>query len=327
MADFRAAEFSGLPYAVGPDMSYAEILGEACSELRRIAGFGEPTRYARLSLSIANAGRRVGDFATTEAALGDATRIFAAAGDLIGTAWTAWSRGNHHQQLGRHSAAACAFEAAFKAARSAGDAPAASYALAGWAEILRITGNYPVATAAHLVLRERFRAAGDYRGIIWANEGVAQIEMRRGHISNASRLFEQARLDALAVGDRRGLAWAMRGAAEVLLRSGQACAAAEQAALARIEFVNARLRIGEGYSLLTTARAQGAVGDGDQRSLTLGAAIALFKECRHERGAAYARDEFLSPACPAKVRPIPKLSLLVARAPSLPSSRSGVTQL
>ena len=76
MAQFKAAEFSGLPYAVGPDAAYQDIFAEALSEARRIAGSCQAVRYARLNLSIANAGRRIGAFVVAEAALEEAARTF-----------------------------------------------------------------------------------------------------------------------------------------------------------------------------------------------------------------------------------------------------------
>ncbi|MCF8880327.1 hypothetical protein L5876_10915 [Hyphobacterium sp. SN044] len=284
MKKFFAPEFQGLDYSIPPDVNYADTYSEAVSELTRIERTGGSIRYAFVSLSAANASRRIGRFDNVIEYIDRARVTFAQAGHLDGAAWSSWSRGNLLQQFGDHRAALVSFTASLKHAISARNSTAAKYALAGNAEVLRICGRYRMATQRHIELRDLFRSVQDYRGVVWAEQGLAQIALRQSDFGNAMKRFELSLEFASGLNDRRGIAWAKRGIAEVLHREGRHRSALNGAVEARAIFAEAGIRIGAAYAMVTSARCQIALRKWDEALQYLLEADREFELCRHARG-------------------------------------------
>lgn len=130
--------------------------------------------------------------------------------------WVQWALGNVCRQRGDLLQAETYYRSASMQAVREQDSTLNFYARAGFAETLRVRGNFTAATSAHLRLLCVAQGRRDVRGIVWAKEGLAQIYRNTGRYLDALRLFQQSAQIAHESEDARGLGYALRGSGDAL---------------------------------------------------------------------------------------------------------------
>lgn len=214
-----APEYQGvLGSALSVNSSYEDVLAAAVREQHAATAEVE---YARASLAVAEANRRLGHVSDAERAWRDGYRAARTAGDAAVMAWMLWSGGTLARQRGFLRLARRLLSSAAELSEPGQDPLARGYALAGLAETGRIQGDHAAVLELHEQLLAEARERGEPRHIVWALEGVAQIHRSTGALDTALSEFQEAAWIAEDGDDARGHAWALRGMADVLSALGE----------------------------------------------------------------------------------------------------------
>ncbi len=281
-------ELVGIPGGPEEEQSYQANLEECLSAKGRALADGDLLAAGHAARGSAESYRRLGAIAKAADEYALAVRLFRAAGNGRGLAWTLFANGNLLRQRSEFAAARATLAEALALARPSRDLGLVAYVMAGVAETTRILGDFPRAYREHIAAWRLFKALDDVRGTIWALEGVGQILRHAGSTSTALRHFSRAKQLATACNDARGLAYALKCRAECLADLGQPDAALDEARLAVKLFERIGLKVGLGY-------AYKALGDilrsaGHQSTALSGYLLAadIFLALSDARGFAYA---------------------------------------
>jgi tetratricopeptide (TPR) repeat protein len=129
-----------------------------------------------------------GDYSRAQAALQEATAVFAELGDRSGAAWSINQQGDIAREQGELAVARKFYERALSVFRESGDRWGAARSLTDLGYIYSEQGEYGAAHAAYREALETFAELGHRRGMARTFEGSACLAAARGHAIRALKL-------------------------------------------------------------------------------------------------------------------------------------------
>ncbi|GAA4439859.1 AfsR/SARP family transcriptional regulator [Phytohabitans houttuyneae] len=210
------------------------------------------------------------------------------AGDLAGQAHALRGIGAVHLKLGRYTAAAEHFEQAATLFAKADDLAGQAVALTALGTVEQRQGTYASAADHHQQAMALFRQAGDGSGEGRALNNLAIIETLLGRHAESARHHEEAATLARQAGDGSGEAAALNNLGLVEQRLGRDEEAAEHHRQAVALFRQLGDRSGEASSLDNLGIAHTRLGQPAQAATYFELALTLFREIGDREGQAWA---------------------------------------
>jgi tetratricopeptide (TPR) repeat protein len=280
-------EFAGVSAKLDATIAYDDALQVARKAYTAAQASADIARIANASKAAGECLRRLGRLDEAAEAYEEAARLFDSVGDSRGSAWSEWTQSNLLRQRAEYRDSLELASSAFRRAIASADRDCANYALAGFAEVLRIIGRYRVAWSYHIAALASFRRREDIRGCVWAYEGLGQMCKNVGRLDLAEPLFARALSLADSSGDLRGLAYALKGVGEVSNARHGGMRGIRDLHTAKTLFADLRLDVGLGYTLKSLGQTLGRTGDADNAHEAFGDCRQIFERLEDPRGIAY----------------------------------------
>lgn len=291
MSQIHLAEYSGVHDALTASMPFARRLS-ICREVKKdalIRGKNRMAGYA--SRSVGEALRRLGMTEQAHIEFSAARDILRSIDDPDGVAWVNWAMSNLARQTANYGSATRLAQRnlEFVEGQDLDSWYLRTYSLAGYAETLRVCGQYRLAGQLHQMLLQRFRKLDDYRGVVWSYEGLAQMYKNIGEYDRSSQLFRKALRISSEIGDHRGLAYALRGIGALNTVAGRTTDSLGILQRARETFRRLGLMVGKAYTSKAIGDALLQQHDIEGAWISYRAALEDFNRLGDIRGSAYTR--------------------------------------
>ena len=227
----------------------AEASRAALLEARRVsAEAGDRGGVALSLMALANLERAQGKLDEAAALFAEARTTFASLGNRDREARAELSQGLVLSQQGDLPGALAHYETALAVLRDVGDRRAAAAALANIGTMRYELGDLDGALARHTEAIAEFRALGDESRVVVALANIAEIRQDRGELDAAAEALDQELAIARRIADRAGEGYALKAQGDLAAERGDTKAARERYAEARKVFADAGQ---EGWRRLT----------------------------------------------------------------------------
>jgi tetratricopeptide (TPR) repeat protein/TolB-like protein len=195
---------------------------------RRSAEAGDRAGVALALMSLANLERGQGRLDEAGSLFAEARSTFAALGNRSREARAELSQGLVLSSQGDLAGAVKLYEDALAKLREAGDRRGAAVALANVGTMRYELGDLAGALARHGEALAEFRALGDEARVVVALENISQCRLDRGELAAAAAPLEEALAISRRTGDRAGEGYSLKALGDLAAERGEVEAAARR---------------------------------------------------------------------------------------------------